>query len=455
MTHPRISLNRLAAAFIAASALSFLLLAATASAATKITEVTSPGGIKAWLVQEPTIPMLALEISFRGGSALDPGGKEGLANLLSGVLDEGAGELDSLAFQERLEDLAISLSFDAGRDAFDGSLRTLTKNRDEAFRLLGLALTQPRFDEEPVGRIRGQIIAGIVRQREDPNHLAGRAFFEAAFAGHPYANPTKGTVESVSTVTADDLRQFVRGRFALDNLIVGAVGDIAPEELGRLLDSALGGLPAEAEPFDVPEFMPAATDETLIVRKEIPQSVVMFGMPGIKRDDPDYFVAVLLNHVLGGGSFSSRLYTEIREKRGLAYSVYSSVYPLENSGLIIGGVGSANARVAESLALVREQFADVAENGISEAELDAAKTYITGAFPLRLDSNARIARTLVVLQDFDLGIDYLDRRAAIINAVTIDDVRRMADRLFDAGNMLTVIVGDPEGVEGREIDVGG
>lgn len=455
MTHPRFFLNRITAAFVAASALSFLLLAATAGAATKITEVTSPGGIKAWLVQEPTIPMLALEISFRGGSALDPGGKEGLANLLSGVLDEGAGELDSLAFQERLEDLAISLSFDSGRDGFDGSLRTLTKNRDEAFRLLGLALTQPRFDEEPVDRIRGQIIAGIVRQREDPNRLVGRAFFKTAFAGHPYANPTRGTVESVSNVTADDLRQFVRRRFARDNLIVGVVGDITPEELGRLLDSALGGLPAKAEPFEVPEFMAADTDETLIVRKDIPQSVVMFGMPGIKRDDPNYFAAVLLNHVLGGGSFSSRLYTEIREKRGLAYSVYSSVYPLENSGLIIGGVGSANSRVAESLALVREQFNDIAENGISEAELDAAKTFITGAFPLRLNSNARIARTLVVLQEFDLGIDYLDRRAGIINAVTIDDVRRMADRLFDAGNMLTVIVGDPEGVEGREIEVGG
>jgi len=280
-------------------------------------------------------------------------------------------------------------------------------------------------------------------------------FFETAFAGHPYANPTRGTVESVSNVTVDDLRQFVRSRFARDNLIVGAVGDITPKELGRLLDSALGGLPAKAEPFEVPDFMPADTDETLIVRKDIPQSVVMFGMPGIKRDDPNYFAAVLLNHVLGGGSFSSRLYTEIREKRGLAYSVYSSVYPLENSGLIIGGVGSANARVAESLALVREQFTDIAENAISEAELDAAKTFITGSFPLSLNSNARIARTLVVLQKFDLGIDYLDRRAGIIDAVTIDDVRRMADRLFDAGNMLTVIVGAPEGVEGREIEVGG
>lgn len=450
----RSSLNRLAAPVVAAIAFSVLLFAGPASA-TEITEVTSPGGIKAWLVQEPTIPMLALEISFRGGSALDPAGKAGLANLLSGVLDEGAGELDSQAFQERLEDLAISLRFNSGRDSFGGSLRTLTKNRDEAFRLLGLALTQPRFDQEPVDRIRGQIIAGIVRQREDPNRLAGRVFFETAFAGHPYANPTRGTVESVSNVTAGDLRQFVESRFARDNMTIGAVGDITPEELGRLLDSALGGLPAKSVPFEIADFTPVDTNDVLIVRKSIPQSVVMFGMPGIKRSDPNYFAAVLLNHVLGGGSFSSRLYTEIREKRGLAYSVYSSVYPLESSGLVIGGVGSANAVVAESLALVREQFADIAENGISEEELAGAKTFITGSFPLGLNSNARIARTLVVLQEFDLGIDYLDRRAGIIDAVTIDDVRQMADRLFDSGNMLTVIVGDPEGVEGREIEVGG
>ncbi len=310
--------KRLGPAVFAALAIVSLLFSAPAHAATKITEVTSPGGIKAWLVQEPTIPMLALEISFRGGSALDPEGKAGLANLLSGLLDEGAGELDSFAFQERLEDLAISMSFDANRDGFDGSLRTLTKNRDEAFRLLGLALTQPHFDEEPVERIRGQILAGIASRREDPNRIAGRAFLEAAFSGHPYGHSTRGTVETVSQVTADDLRQFVKARFARDNLTVAAVGDVTPEELGRLLDLALGGLPVQSASFDVPDFKPVEAGETLIVRKQIPQSIVVFGMPGIKRDDPDYFAAVLVNHVLGGGSFSSRLYNEIREKRGLA-----------------------------------------------------------------------------------------------------------------------------------------
>ena len=433
--------------------LAAVLVAPSARAAAKITEVVSPGGINAWLVEEHSIPMLALEITFLGGAALDPAGKDGLANLLSGLLDEGAGELDSFAFQERLEDLAISLFFEAGRDTVNGSLRTLTENRDEAFRLLGLSLTQPRFDDEPVERIRGQILTGLSRAKEDPNRIIGKTFFQEAFSGHAYARSVRGSEESVSAVAADDLRAFVRTRFALDNMIIGVVGDITPDALGRLLDSALLALPQTAVPYDVPETQFANTGETLIVRKEIPQSVVLWGLAGIKRDDPDYFAAVLLNHVLGGGGFSSRLYDEIREKRGLAYSVYSSIYPMQKAGLFLGGVGTANERVAESLAIVREQIEDIAENGITAEELEAAKTYVTGSFPLRLNSNTRIANTLIGLQIFDLGIDYLERRSDIIHLVTLKDVRRMAERLFRADEMLTIIVGDPVGIEGaRDIE---
>lgn len=447
----RLLWRRGASALFAALAMALLTVAASpATAATKITRVVSPGGIVAWLVEEHSIPMLSVEISFEGGSAYDPKGKEGLANLLSGLLDEGAGELDSIAFQERLEDLAISLSFSAGRETFSGSLRTLTKNRGEAFRLLGLAMTQPRFDDEPVERIRGQIIAGLVRSAQDPNRIAGKTFFEAAFPGHPYGHTTRGEEETVAAVTADDLRAFVKSRLAKDTMLIGAVGDITPEELGRLLDSALGPLPAAAQAFEIPEIAFPEDNRTIVIRRGNPQSVLMFGMPGIKRNDPNYFAAVLLNHVLGGGSFSSRLYQEIREKRGLAYSVYSSVYPLQQSGMIVGGVGTANERVAESLDLVRAEIRDVAETGISEAELDLAKTFITGSFPLRLDSNARIANMLVALQIFDLGIDYLERRAEIVNSVTLDDVKAMAQRLFKADGMLVVVVGDPVGLEGEE-----
>ncbi|MCX8231731.1 MAG: pitrilysin family protein [Alphaproteobacteria bacterium] len=416
--------------------------------AADIQEVRSPGGITAWLVQEPSIPMLAVEIRFRGGASLDPAGKEGLANLLSGLLDEGAGDLDSQTFQGRLEDLAISLSYTAGRDGFSGSMRTLTEHTDEAFRLLRLSLTEPRFDQEPVERIRSQVITGIRSREQNPDTIVGRTLFEKLYPNHPYGRPSRGTPKSVTTITVDDLRAFVDRRFAKGNLIVGVVGDISAERLSGLLDQAFGDLPEAAEnSVLVADVVPVAAGGIEVIRRPIPQSVLMWAMPGIKRNDPDYFAAVLMNCVLGGGSFTSRLYAEVREKRGLAYSVYSAVVPYEHSGIVLGGVGTQNGQLAESLSLIQTEIKKVAREGITAEELEAAKTYTTGAFPLSLTSNARIAGMLVTLQVLDLGIDYLERRAGLINQVTLDDVRVVAGRLLDVDAMSVVVVGDPEGVE--------
>ena len=416
--------------------------------AASIQEVRSPGGITAWLVQERSIPMLAVEIRFRGGASLDPAGKEGLANLLSGLLDEGAGDLDSQTFQGRLEDLAISLSYNAGRDGFSGSMRTLTENTDEAFRLLRLSLTEPRFDQEPVERIRSQVITGIRSREQNPDTIVGRTLFEKLYPNHPYGRPSRGTSKSVTTITVDDLRAFVDRRFAKGNLIVGVVGDISAERLSGLLDQAFGSLPEAAEnSVSVANVVPVAAGGIEVIRRPIPQSVLMWAMPGIKRNDPDYFAAVLMNYVLGGGSFTSRLYAEVREKRGLAYSVYSAVVPYEHSGIVLGGVGTQNGQLAESLSLIQTEIKKVAREGITAEELEAAKTYTTGAFPLSLTSNARIAGMLVTLQVLDLGIDYLERRAGLINQVTLDDVRVVAARLLDVDAMSVVVVGDPEGVE--------
>lgn len=427
-------------------ALLIVVGAAAAQAATKIIPVTSPGGIKAWLVEEHSIPMVALELNFRGGASLDPDGKEGLSNLLAGLLDEGAGPYDSEAFQRRLQDLAISISFNASRDSFSGSLRTLSENREAAFDLLGLALTQPRFDAEPVARIRDQVVTGIRSRSEDPNTIVGNTFFRIAFPGHPYGRPTNGTAETVAAVTVDDLKRFIATRFGRDNMVIGVVGDVTPAELGQLLDRAFGKLPEKAQIAPIAEVVPQAGGRVEVVRKEIPQSVVIWGLPGIKRDDPDYFAAVLMNFVLGGSTFNSRLYSEIREKRGLAYSVYSSVVPFERSALLMGGVGTANERVGQSLDLVRAEIRSIAEQGITEEELALAKTYTIGAFALSLDSNARIAQALISLQIYNLGLDYLDRRAGIINAITRADVQRVAQKLLRADAMTVIVVGDPKDV---------
>ena len=425
----------------------FLVVTLLPARAVEVQRVVSPGGVEAWLVEDHTNPIISLELAFRGGGALDAAGKEGTAYLLSGLLDEGAGEFDSQAFQARLQNLSIRLSFDAGLDSFEGSLRTLTENRDTAFDLLRLALTEPRFDAEPVGRIRGQILAQLKRESEDPNAIAGRTMRRLFFADHPYGRPVHGSPESLAAVTADDLRAFVADRFARDNLVIGVVGDITSEQLSGLLDSTFGGLPAEAAPIDLPEVAADGSGGVVVIDKNVPQSVVSLGQPGMKRDDPDFYTAFVVNYVLGGGGFSSRLYDEVREKRGLAYSVYSYLSPLDRSALVIAGVATANARVAESLAIIREEWARMAAEGPTAEELADAKTFLTGSYPLRQSSSGRIAGMLVGIQLDELGIDYINKRNSLIEAVTLEDARRVAAELYRPEALTVVVVGRPEGIE--------
>ncbi|MDP6603112.1 MAG: pitrilysin family protein [Rhodospirillales bacterium] len=416
------------------------------AAAVEVERVTTPGGIEAWLVRDHTNPIIAIRFAFRGGAALDPPTKGGLANMVSGLLDEGAGALDSQSFQRQLEDFAIRLSFDARRDSFGGRMTTLSENRDAAFALLGLALTAPRFDDEPVERIRGQIIARLKREAEDTDTLARKRLSQLLFPDHPYGRSVAGTPESVARITRAELAAFARARFARDNLVVGVVGDIRADELGALLESTFANLRATADGWTVPEAEPRASGETVVVRKPVPQSAVAFAQPGLKRTHPDFYAAYVMNYVLGGGGFTSRLYGEVREKRGLAYGVYSYLVTLKHAGLVSGGAGTANARVAETVDVIRSEWRRMAESGISEAELSNAKTYLTGSYPLRFSASGRIAAILVAIQLDDLGIDYLDKRDGLIEAVTLDDVNRVARELLAPRRLTTVIVGEPEGL---------
>ncbi|MFN3461889.1 MAG: M16 family metallopeptidase [Oceanibaculum sp.] len=422
-----------------------LIAVASPAHAIDIQRVVSPGGIEAWLVEDRSNPIIALEVGFRGGAVADPAGKEGLASMTAGLLTEGAGDMDSQAFQKKLADLSISLGFSAGQDGIQGGLRTLTENRDAAFDMLRLALTQPRFDGESVERLRGQILVGLKRERERPATVASRAFWPAAYPDHPYGRPSSGTPETVAGLAIEDMRGLVAGRFARDNLLVGVVGDIAPEELGAALDRIFGGLPASAALPEIPETVPAFAGDVMVIDRAIPQSTVMFGQRGLKRDDPDYFAAALLTEIMGGG-FGSRLTEEIREKRGLAYSVSAGLAPMDRSAALVGRVGTANARVAESIALVRQEWQRMADDGPTAEEVSDAKAYLTGSFWLSLDGSGRIASMLVAIQRENLGIDYLDRRAGLIEAVTMEDLKRVAGSLFDPRALTFVIVGQPEGV---------
>lgn len=442
-------LERLFRCFAARAGLVGLIVAAgawPACAAVEVQRVVSPGGVEAWLVEDHATPVISLSLAFRGGAALDPAGKEGLAELVSGLLDEGAGDLDSTAFQRRIADLAMDYGFESGIDSFGGSLRTLTKHRDAAFELLGLSLSAPRFDAEPVERIRGQILARLARNANDPDDIAGRVWWRTVFPDHPYGRPNDGTPESLRAIAVDDLKGFAARRFSRDNLIVSVVGDIDAATLAPLLDRAFGKLPQTGTPYELAEAVPQAPGEVVVVERDVPQSVVLFGEGGLKRHDPDFYAAYVMNYILGGGGFASRLTNEVREKRGLAYSVTSYLNTLDHAGLIQGHVATQNARVAESLDIIRAEWRRMAQEGPTETELADAKTYLTGSYPLRMTSTGSLARVLTAIQLENFPIDYMDKRNAYIEAVTLDDVRRVAGRLLDPHRLTVVVVGQPEGV---------
>jgi len=433
----------------ALAVLVFLLLAtaqAWAHPGAPVQIVTSPGGIVAWLVEDHSNPLVSLSLGFRGGGAADPVGKEGLAEFASGLMDEGAGEIDSKAFQQRLADLAMDFSFDAGVDNFTGRMRALSENRDAGFDLLRLALTAPRFDPPAVERIRGQLQARLADDASNADVLADRLWWRLAFPHHSYGRPLSGTQTSLKSITPDDLKAFARRRFARDNLVLAVVGDISAKDLGPLLDLTFGALPATAEPVAVPEVAPVAGGDVVVAEREVPQSVILFGQPGLKREDPDFYAAYLVNHILGGGGFGSRLTAEVREKRGLAYSIDTGLVALDHVGLIQGSAGTQNARAAETLDLIRGEWARMRDDGPTEKELADAKTYIIGSFALRFDSSLGIARLLVGLQLDGFGPDYLANRKGYFDSVTLADAKRVAKSLLDPAKLVVVVVGRPDGI---------
>lgn len=427
-----------------AAAMTFTALAPAPADAMKIQRVISPGGIEAWLVESHGVPLIAMRFAFTGGSAQDPDGKEGVAHFLSGMLDEGAGDLKSVAFQERVEETAVRISFDASRDTFVGSFQTLTKNADEGFELLRLALNEPRFDKDAVERIAKQISSGLDFDLHNPRKVASKEWFKLAFAGHPYGRPVKGTKDTVAKIAKADLQDYVRRVFASDTIKVSVVGDIDAERLGKVLDKVFGGLAEKAELKPVPEAEPPMGPLRKVVKMNVPQSVAQFGHRGFKRKDKDFIASYVLNYILGGGGFASRLTEEVREKRGLAYSVYSYLSPYKHAAIYVGSVATKNEAVGRSLEIIESELRRMAESGPTSEELKNAKQYLTGSYALRFDTSSKIASQLLWIQVENLGIDYVDKRNRLVEAVMLEDVRRVAKRLLKADGLIVTIVGQPE-----------
>lgn len=413
-------------------------------ASSRAVELTTPSGIRIWHVEDYTVPLLSLEFAFMGGASQDPAQACGLTNLLAILLDEGAGPLPSSEFHEALEERAIELQFDAGRDRLEGSLRTLAENADRAFELLALALHKPRFDQDAIDRVKAQVSAALKREESDPSSRAREALFRKAFPTHAYGNPVEGRLGQFDALTRDTLKAHHKRLMARSNLFLASVGAIAPQALIRLVERAFAGLPDKASLVDVPRIDMAGAGTRDVIDLDIPQSTLLLALPGIYRADPDYMPAMVLNHILGGGSFTSRLWTEVREKRGLAYSVWSTLAPRQHAALFLAGTATSNERLGESLSVILGEIEKIASGGATADELEKARRYLVGSYALRFDTSRKIAGQLLEIQIENLGIDYIDRRNNEVAAVTLADMNRVGERLFLAGKPLVVIAGRPE-----------
>ena len=412
-----------------------------------IQEITSTNGLKAWLVEDHSVPVIALKFNFKNiGAKLDPAEKQGLARMVSNTMDEGAGALDSQAFQKELQDLSITLRFSAGRDNFGGELKTLTKNKARALELLKSALTQPRFDAGPVERMRKANQSRIRAALADPEWMAARILNDRVFEHHPYAQNSGGTITSLNNITREDLIAFHK-LLAQDKLIIAAAGDITAQELSALLDDVFIGLPQTSRTESIENLEPQHQAETYLYKKDIPQTVITLRQKGIDRNDPAYHTAQVMNFILGSSGFGSRLTKEIREKRGLTYGVYSFFSDMEHADLMGVSTSTKNESTAELLDLIKAEWRKMKEHPVSEEELKAAQSYLIGSLPLSLTSTDQIASLLLSIQYDNLPLDYLDQRQTAIETVTPQDIQNLAKDLLTPENFITVLVGQPIGIE--------
>ncbi|QQG36167.1 MAG: insulinase family protein [Micavibrio aeruginosavorus] len=452
MTSPILTLPFIALLLLPSAASAGETLTAPAKPFLAIEEVKSPGGLTAWLVEDHTLPIVSLTFLFNdAGSARDPRDRQGLARMVSNTLDEGAGDLDSQAFQKALSDHSISLSFSASRDDLAGSLKTLTRHQDKAFDLLRLALTQPRFDAEAIERMRAANISRIRSSMTEPEWIAARLLNDLSYGDHPYALNSGGTITSLNAITRDDLAGFVKNNLSRDRLLIGVTGDITPGKLAITLDQVFSTLPAASTAQTLTDAGIGHLGQTYLYKKDIPQSIIQMVQPGLDFKDPDYYAAYVMNHILGASGFGSRLTEEIREKRGLTYGIYSSIFDMDHAHGFTIGLSTENKNAAEALRLIRAEIRKMQDHPVSAQELADAQSYIVGALPLSFSSTAAISANVLGLRQDNWPMDYYDHFPSRIRAVTAADIQRVAKRILTPDNMLTVIVGQPEGVDAETL----
>jgi zinc protease len=429
--------RRFAAAF-------FALLALHPALAAKVKPVDAVPGAVLWYSEDHTMPVVALSASFPAGAVYDPSGKTGMAAFAAWCLNEGAGPMDAESYQAALAMRGIRLEMLPGRDTLTIRLTTLSVHAKEAFRLLGLALNKPRFDYDAVTRIRLQMMQSLDLGREDPATVAERGFHSLYFGPYTYGRPVDGDTRALASISASELRAFAKTHWVKAGLKIAVAGDIGEAALIALVRSTFGGLADTAPPPPPAPIRPGAPG-LHVLPMEVPQPAVVFGQAGLKRSDRDFIAGMIANYILGGAGAGSRLTRELREERGLTYDIATDLIPYRQAGVLMGTVQTRKSAVRRSIAVVRETMRIFAADGPTAEELADAKRYLNGSFPLSFTSNADIAAQLNAFQDLGLPLDYLDRRAQSIDAVTLADIRRVAKRLFDPAKLTVVVAGSLSG----------
>ncbi|MCR0982960.1 M16 family metallopeptidase [Roseomonas populi] len=407
-------------------------------------QVVESAGVTGWLAEDHSVPVVSLAFSIPGGAALDPAGQEGAVALAAALLTEGAGELDANAFQEAMRDNAISFNFSADRDEFSGSFRCLSDALPEATRLARLALTKPRMEAQDVERVRARAIAGARQALENPRGQAGRAFWAAALPG-AYGHPPGGTAETIATLPADALRGVPARQLRKGGLLVAASGAITADGLRGVMSALFGDWPAE-EPAGIPRIPPFSATGVAVLPMESPQSAAVFGHQGLAVDDPDWEAAGVVMRVLAGGGFSSRLMQAVRVERGLAYGIGAGPEPVAGRSLIVGAVATENARMAETLSVLRGEWAKMAASGPTAAEREEAIAYLTGSQPLSFTSTRQVANILLALRRNNRPLDWLANRPARLEALTRERLTAVAARILLPDSLAVVVAGRPVGL---------
>jgi len=400
-----------------------------------------PNGIRLLVAPRPAIPIVALRVSLRAGSVVDPPDALGLANLTAELLTRGTAKRSGPELDRAIEFVGGSLEADAGRDGATVSLAVLKKDLDLGLDLLAEVLLTPSFPEDELKRKVADIQASLQRSEENPEVVVGRALARLLFPGHPYAHPISGTIESVGKLGREQVVRFHREHYRPDAAAIAVVGAVTVDEVRDALARRLGGwTPPSAALSVIPRAPASAPAVTETITRELTQSTVYLGRPSIGYHDPDYFPLLVANYILGGGS-ASRLYTRVREERGLAYSVYSSLSPGRYGASSVVSLQTRVDAVGEATRLVKDEMARLGRAAVGARELGLAKSYLIGSFPLRLDTSRKVADLLIGIEEYGLGLDYPDRFKAEIAKVTAADVRRVAARYMDPAAFSSVTAG--------------